>query len=117
MMRQEPQDNEHHGRLSRRAASGWPPKTRIFKTENTKSYSKLVRGLAPIKRLLVHFPPVWLFEVRVGPYSYFAVEREDHVWRFGELGQAQAKFMWQVKLHAGEGTSWREGRRDGVQPH
>lgn len=59
---------------------------------------------APIKRLLAHVSPVWLFEIQECGDKYYMVERGDLEWRFWQLPQARLKFLLQVKCHIGEGA-------------
>jgi hypothetical protein len=66
----------HGSHLGRLAASGEP---------------------TPVKRLLDHVDPCWLFEVEGARYLYYAVEREDRVWNFAQLFRASSKFLQELE--------------------
>jgi hypothetical protein len=53
----------------------------------------LVPEPAPIKQLIAHRGNAWLFKIIERHRSYYVVERQEQVWRFSLLFQAEGKFQ------------------------
>jgi hypothetical protein len=69
-------------------------------SKTKKTASRLPVPVPPVKKLLAHQDPVWLFEVREGGRVSYIVERKELWWRYGLFLQAQAKFDRQVQKHS-----------------
>jgi len=65
------------------------------KTERTIRYCR-----PPIKQLISHSSPIWLFKVVQGSREYYLVERGSLWWSFADRDQAERKFLRQVKKYS-----------------